>query len=134
MVDTGCVLVRTLPLTVLYLSLKPRSFPPDFPLTLSACPVPGTYGYQSWLKLRAEVSNQWQGLMKKVTSWVNHRHCVVLPGQKGPGEGEQLASTGPWRPVLQHFLPGWIVERGVLLIEPYFIAHDFNGKLSGSDS
>lgn len=37
MVESGCVLVCTLPFIALYLSLRPNSFPPNIILTLSLC-------------------------------------------------------------------------------------------------
>lgn len=37
MVESGCVLVCTLPFIALYLSLRPNSFPPNIILTLSPC-------------------------------------------------------------------------------------------------
>lgn len=72
------------------------------------------------------------GSGEEVTTWVNSHHSVAVPSG-GLGEGMQLTSARPRRLFLQYLLPGWIVERQVLM-DLYFMSCDFNIKLSGSDS
>ena len=93
-VDPGRVLVCTLPFTVLSLSLRPSSFSPEFTITLSPCPVPGTCGHQSWLGPRAELSSQGHGLVQKVTAWVDSQPYggAQSGGRRG---GVPLTSMGP---------------------------------------
>lgn len=133
MVDPGRVLLCSLLSAVLYLSLRQHASPRDCTLTLPACPGPGVCGHQGCSKPRAGVSRQGWGLVEKGL-------CgrMVTPAWRGApsgglGEGTQLTSPGPRGLCLQHFPPGWIVERWVLM-NLYFMLCDFNVKLSGSDS